>query len=146
MHARLQVAPSNLNRLKAVLQTIRDINDARLDSDQKIDIISECQRLLRLLRLEISTSERDEAQTAETAWRDLLKEARLTERGLARIKRKFTYITKREVVKFAKEVREFQKTFTESGPGAVGNDLEKGLELLKVSVVTQTRCNKRGSG
>ncbi len=146
MHARLQVAPSNLNRLKAVLQTIRDINDARLDSDQKLEIISECHRLLRLHKLDISPSEKDEAQAAETAWRDLLKEARLTERGLARIKRKFTYITKREVVKFAKDVREFHKMFTESGPGAAGNDLEKGLELLKVSVVTQTRCNKRVSG
>lgn len=42
--------------------------------------------------------------------------------------------TQRKVEDFSARVEKFHARFESSGPGAVGEDLEKGLELLKVCV------------
>lgn len=132
MRTKLQVQPHNLGKLKSILQTIRDISDARLESSEKLELVSECHRLLRLHGLKISPSEAEEARTASEVWRDLWKEAARTQRNLGKIRRKFTYSTRREVLAYSRELKAFHKRFVESGPGSVGDNLQRGYELLKV--------------
>ncbi len=50
---------------------------------------------------------------------------------LTPIKRTFTKITVTDITTFKEEMAGFSETFFAQGPGSVGSDLEKGLELLK---------------
>lgn len=43
--------------------------------------------------------------------------------------------TQKKVVEFSMSVKEFHNRFETQGPGAVGEDLEKGVKLLKVSFI-----------
>ncbi|KAL5112917.1 Dynein heavy chain 10 axonemal [Taenia crassiceps] len=127
----LQVRPSERNRLKSLLSTIRGINDVRAESEERLACIAECHRLLQQHNLKVTTSEINEYEGLRRAWIELLKQARATERSLSRPRKVFKYSTKVEANRFFKEIKKFLQRFKDSGPIAVGEDLDWGLELMK---------------
>ena len=54
----------------------------------------------------------------------------VTDVGLTSVKIKFTEITQQQITQFKTELEEFAEKFHESGPGAVGADLDHGLKIL----------------
>ncbi|KAL5967125.1 Dynein heavy chain 10 axonemal, partial [Taenia solium] len=127
----LQVKPSERSHLKSLLLTIRGINDVRAESEERLACIAECHRLLQQHNLEVTTSEINEFEGLRRAWIGLLKQARATERSLNRPRKLFKYSTKVEANRFFKEIEEFVQRFKTSGPVAVEEDLDRGLELMK---------------
>lgn len=62
-----------------------------------------------------------------------LHEIKVVSKRMEPVKVRFKNITMEERDKFRKNVLNFVKRYFASGPGAVGGDLEKGLELLEVN-------------
>jgi len=50
--------------------------------------------------------------------------------GLTGVKIKFTEITQEQISEFKKNLEQFSEKFQESGPGAVGSDLDLGSKIL----------------
>lgn len=131
----LQVKPSERSRLKSLLLTIRGINDVRAESEERLASIAECHRLLQHHNLEVTASEINEYEGLRRAWIGLLKQAQATERSLSRPRKLFKYSTKVEANQFFKGIEKFVQRFKTSGPVAVEEDLDQGLEMMKVKLI-----------
>lgn len=134
LRSRLDLQPSQLDSLKRLLQTVKDINEMVMPVEEELEEINECYRLLRLHRLPVGAGgEFEEVQRVRDAWHSLRVSCRTAERKtLSKVTFQFMETTRREVVKFQRSVDAFYAHFIASGPGAVGEDLDKGLQLLMV--------------
>ncbi|VDL94305.1 unnamed protein product [Schistocephalus solidus] len=131
MTSQLRAQPKRLDQLKAVLQSIKLVQDSSLDVEQQLIDIDECYRLLRLHGLPVSSAELEEAASVSRDWLRLLHLARSTTRQLMPTKHNFVVRIQREVGRFTHKISEFAERFSVSGPGSVADDLDKGLELMK---------------
>ncbi|KAF8569239.1 hypothetical protein P879_02503 [Paragonimus westermani] len=123
--------PTNLDELKAVLQTIHDIRSSSLDVEFRLKDVQERYRLLQLHHYPLTGSELESVQAIEQTWIHLQEAATLKEHSLRSVKKKFTKLTKQKINAFAMVVEEFERRFLEEGPGAKPNDLDSGVVLLK---------------
>ena len=58
---------------------------------------------------------------------DLFREAKMVDRSLVSVKKKFTVITKDQVTEFSSKATSFNEKFKTEGPSTVGTDLDKGI-------------------
>ncbi|XP_072163343.1 dynein axonemal heavy chain 10-like [Diadema setosum] len=131
MAADLKRAPDTLEDLKFVLRVISDIRDMSLTVELRIADIVERYRTLAMYGLPISEEETDLCANIKQTWDDLFLESKHVDASLVVVKKKFTEITQVQIGGFSTELNDFQDRFKMEGPGAVGNDLDKGLELLE---------------
>ncbi|XP_064612357.1 LOW QUALITY PROTEIN: dynein axonemal heavy chain 10-like [Liolophura sinensis] len=123
--------PTTLDELKFVLKTISDIKLVSLDIETRIRDMQERFRTLGMYDLPVSDADKQLCEVMPQKWDDLVLKSKQTDARLATVKKKFTDITQDQIKDFSKEVQEFAEKFHLYGPGSVGSDLEKGLELLK---------------
>ncbi|VDK75302.1 unnamed protein product, partial [Dibothriocephalus latus] len=129
--AQLRSRPKQLDQLKAVLQTIKYVQDSTLEVEEKLIDIDECHRLLRLHGLSVTAAELEEAGSVSQGWLHLVQLASSTTRHLMPTKQNFVVRIQREVAQFTQKIAAFAERFATCGPGSVGEDLDKGLDLLK---------------
>ncbi|KAM7539583.1 hypothetical protein Aperf_G00000039574 [Anoplocephala perfoliata] len=129
--SRLQDQPTDRVHLQSLLSTLRDINDARAESEEQLAGIEECRLLLRQYGLQITSNEEMDFKSVRDSWIDLLKQAKVTKINLNRPRKKFKYATKVEANQFAKTVNEFLQRFESEGPMNTGENLDRGLVLMK---------------
>ncbi|XP_076363131.1 dynein heavy chain at 89D isoform X2 [Tachypleus tridentatus] len=144
LNIQLEKKPETLDELKLVLSTIAEINDMSLEVDTSLGEIEEKYRMLYMYHVPISDEETELLNVMRATWSDLFFKAKKFDYQLGPIKKKFTKITEMEVNDFSQEVQNLFNTFTTEGPGAVGDDLEKGLQVLssfqeKLNVILSRR-------
>ncbi|XP_076108254.1 dynein axonemal heavy chain 10-like isoform X2 [Mytilus galloprovincialis] len=127
----LEQSPNSLEDLKFVLTTISDIKAMSLDVENKIRDIQERYRTLAMYDIKVTDEEKELQWKMWQIWDELVYKSKNTDAGLFNVKKKFTEYTTDQIKEFKKDITTFLTKFYESGPGAVGTDLDKGLELMK---------------
>nr|XP_057927446.1 dynein axonemal heavy chain 10-like isoform X3 [Doryrhamphus excisus] len=127
---KLQQSPDTFENLKNVLGTISDIRDMSLNVKLSITDIEERYRTLAMYKVEVGEEEKQEMENISQIWSDLFTESKRVDRSLTNVKISFKATTKGMTEEFQRNLSSFFETFTMEGPGAVGNDLDKGLSLM----------------
>ncbi len=120
-----------LEDLKFVLKTISDIQQNSDVFEERIREINERYRTLDMYSFDVSSEEKEALRMIEPLWTSLFISSKHRDVGLTLIKERFTEITQIQITDFAKAIKVFAEKFARNGPGAVGDDLELGLKLLK---------------
>uniref|UniRef100_A0A8D3BG74 AAA+ ATPase domain-containing protein n=1 Tax=Scophthalmus maximus TaxID=52904 RepID=A0A8D3BG74_SCOMX len=123
LDAKLKQSPDTLEDLKSVLGTISDIKCMSADVEIRFIDIRERYRTLAMYKDELEL-----VASIGQIWSDLFTESRQVDRCLTNAKKSFT---QEKTEEFKKEVSIFAESFDMHGPGAVGDDLEKGLTILE---------------
>ncbi|CAL8247788.1 unnamed protein product [Merluccius merluccius] len=122
--------PNSLEDLKFVLGTISDIRAMSLTVEMKMADIQEKYRTLAMYKVEAPNEDLELVGSIGLMWSQLLTESKLVDRSLGRVKKTFTEITNEQIEAFTQELSIFTESFNMHGPGAVGDDLEKGLAVM----------------
>uniref|UniRef100_A0A3Q3MNV8 Dynein axonemal heavy chain 10 n=1 Tax=Mastacembelus armatus TaxID=205130 RepID=A0A3Q3MNV8_9TELE len=120
LSSKLKQSPDTFEDLKSVLGTISDIRDKSLDVEMRFTDIKERYRTMAMYKDEMELVDR-----IDQIWSDLFIESRQVDQSLTDIKKSFT-----RMEEFKQDLPIFAESFNNHGPGAVGNDLEKGLTIL----------------
>uniref|UniRef100_A0A8C8G323 AAA+ ATPase domain-containing protein n=1 Tax=Oncorhynchus tshawytscha TaxID=74940 RepID=A0A8C8G323_ONCTS len=144
----LKRSPNTLEDLKFVLGTISDIRDMSLAVEMRFTDIQERYRTLGMYKVEATEEELQLSASIGRLWSDLFEESRLVDHSLGRVKKTFTEITKEQIETYKQELTVFAESFNMHGPGAVGDNLEKGklmgtyeTELAKIEAGRQELAN-----
>ncbi|KAJ7419933.1 Dynein heavy chain 10, axonemal [Willisornis vidua] len=125
--------PATLDDLRIVLGSFAEIKAMSLDVELKYLDIWERYRTLALYNIPVAEEEQEKADKIRDEWETLFTEAAQLDRNLDRkggIKETFTKVTQQQIKDYSKETEDFfQKLMTE-GPASVGDDLDKGVELM----------------
>ncbi|KAM6931388.1 dynein axonemal heavy chain 10 [Xenentodon cancila] len=127
---KLKQSPDNFENLKSVIGTISDIRDMSIDVELRFTDIQERYRTLTMYKAEVGEDELELMGNISQMWSDLIIETRLVDRSLADVKKSYTLITKEKIEDFKQDLCIFAESFNMHGPGAVGDDLEEGLNIL----------------
>ena len=105
---------------------ISDIRAMSLSIETRYRDIQERYRTLSMYKIPVPVEEANEASGISTVWSDLSREAKMVDRSLVSVKKKFTIITKDEVTEFLDKASEFTVKFKTEGPSTIGDELDKG--------------------
>uniref|UniRef100_A0A8C6RAH3 Dynein, axonemal, heavy chain 10 n=1 Tax=Nannospalax galili TaxID=1026970 RepID=A0A8C6RAH3_NANGA len=126
----LKKSPNTLEDLKFVLATIAEIRTKSLVMELRYKDVQERYRTMVIYSIFPSEAEQELVDKIESMWENLFMESVNVEHALGGIKRTFTEITRGEIMNYRLQMDEFAKQFYSQGPGAVGEDLNKGIDLL----------------
>ncbi|XP_075852592.1 dynein axonemal heavy chain 10 [Microcebus murinus] len=126
----LKKSPSTLEDLKFVLATIAEIRSKSLVMELRYKDVQERYRTMAIYNLFPSDAEKELVENIENMWSSLFNESVNVEHSLGGIKRTFTEITRGEIANFRALIEEFARRFYSEGPGSVGEELDKGVDLL----------------
>ncbi|XP_062273833.1 dynein axonemal heavy chain 10 [Scomber scombrus] len=130
LSTKLKQNPDTFEDLKSVLGTISDIKDMSLDVEMSFTDIKERYRTLAMYNVQVKEDELELASNIDQMWGHLFTESRQVDRSLTDVKKSFTKTTKQNTEEFKHELSIFVESFNMHGPGAVGDDLEKGLTIM----------------
>ncbi|XP_061907302.1 dynein axonemal heavy chain 10-like isoform X2 [Entelurus aequoreus] len=128
---KLQQSPDTFENLKNVLGTISDIRDMSLNVKLSITDIQEKYRTLAMYKVQVGEDEKELMENINQIWNDLFAESRRVDRSLTNVKISFKATTKGMTEEFQQNLSVFVDSFNTEGPGAVGDDLDKGLSLME---------------
>uniref|UniRef100_I3N0B0 Dynein axonemal heavy chain 10 n=1 Tax=Ictidomys tridecemlineatus TaxID=43179 RepID=I3N0B0_ICTTR len=128
----LKKSPSTLEELKFVLATIAEIKSKSLVMELRYKDVQERYRTLAMYKIFPPEAEQEQVNNIENMWVGLFNEALNVDHALLGIKRTFTEITRGEIMNYKLQIENFAKRFYSEGPGSVGEDLDRGVELLGV--------------
>ncbi|XP_030875567.1 dynein heavy chain 10, axonemal [Leptonychotes weddellii] len=126
----LKKSPSTLEDLKFVLATIAEIRSKSLVMELRYRDVQERYRTMAMYNVFPSDAEKELVDNIESMWSNLFNDSVNVEHALGGIKRTFTEITRGEISNYRQQIEDFAKCFYREGPGSVGDDLDKGVELL----------------
>uniref|UniRef100_A0A8C4WLB8 Dynein axonemal heavy chain 10 n=1 Tax=Gopherus evgoodei TaxID=1825980 RepID=A0A8C4WLB8_9SAUR len=126
----LRKTPDSLEELKFVLGTIAEIKDMTLQVELKYLDIQERYRTLAVYNIPVK--ERELVDKIKQIWETLLFDSSEVDHSLGSIKKTFTEITREQIGDYSSQIADFFHRFSTEGPGAVGENLDKGLELLDI--------------
>ncbi|KAE8635010.1 hypothetical protein XENTR_v10002490 [Xenopus tropicalis] len=130
LSAQLKTTPETLEDLKFVLGTIANIRDISLTVEMRYRDIQERYRTLSMYNIEFEEEEKYLADRIPQIWEELFQESKLVDHSLGKVKNSFTQITKDQIEDYKKKLSNFAELFQTEGPGAVGDNLDKGLQVL----------------
>ncbi|XP_033076049.1 dynein heavy chain 10, axonemal [Trachypithecus francoisi] len=128
----LRKIPNTLEDLKFVLATIAEIRSKSLVMELRYRDVQERYRTMAMYNLFPPDAEKELVDKIESTWSNLFNDSVNVEHALGDIKRTFTEITRGEIMNYRVQIEDFAKRFDSEGPGSVGDDLDKGVELLGV--------------
>ncbi|XP_031792253.1 dynein heavy chain 10, axonemal isoform X1 [Piliocolobus tephrosceles] len=128
----LRKIPNTLEDLKFVLATIAEIRSKSLVMELRYRDVQERYRTMAMYNLFPPDAEKELVDKIESTWSNLFNDSVNVEHALGDIKRTFTEITRGEIMNYRAQTEDFAKRFYSEGPGSVGDDLDKGVELLGV--------------
>ncbi|XP_004753142.1 dynein axonemal heavy chain 10 isoform X1 [Mustela putorius furo] len=126
----LKKSPNTLEDLKFVLATIAEIRSKSLIMELRYRDVQERYRTMAMYNVFPSDAEKELVNNIENMWLNLFNDSVNVEHALGSIKRTFTEITRGEISNYRQQIEDFAKRFYREGPGSVGDDLDKGVELL----------------
>ncbi|XP_053509735.1 dynein axonemal heavy chain 10 isoform X2 [Ictalurus furcatus] len=126
----LKRSPDTLENLKFILGTISDIRNMSLRVEMRYRDVQERYRTLAMYNIQAEEDELQLVARIENLWRDVFAEARRVDRRLGKVKKTFTKITVEQIEQYKQELSIFAESFNTDGPGAIGDNLEKGLMVM----------------
>ncbi|XP_053061953.1 dynein axonemal heavy chain 10 isoform X4 [Acinonyx jubatus] len=138
----LKKSPSTLEDLKFVLATIAEIRSKSLVMELRYRDVQERYRTMAMYNLFPPDAEKELVDNIKSMWSNLFNESVNVDHSLGGIKRTFTEITRGEILNYKQQIEEFAKRFYREGPGSIGDDLDKGVELLAIFEKELTRQEK----
>ncbi|XP_078791125.1 dynein axonemal heavy chain 10 isoform X3 [Oryzias latipes] len=126
MHQR----PDTFEDLKSILGTISDIRDMSLDVEIRVADIKERYRMMAMYKYEVGKDELELVANIGQIWSNLFAESRQVDQSLKDVRETFSKIKMEEMEAFKQDLSIFAESFNTHGPGTVGNDLEKGLNII----------------
>ncbi|KAH0502213.1 Dynein heavy chain 10, axonemal [Microtus ochrogaster] len=130
LNKNLKKGPTTLEDLKFVLATIAEVRTKSLVMELRYKDIQERYRTMAIYGIFPTEAEQELVDKIESMWQTLFNDSVNVEHALGGIKRTFTEITRSEIMNYRSQLDEFARRFYRQGPGAVGEDLDKGVELL----------------
>ncbi|KAI4568749.1 hypothetical protein MJG53_014367 [Ovis ammon polii x Ovis aries] len=130
LNKNLKKSPSTLEDLKFVLATIAEIRSKSLVMELRYRDVQERYRTMAMYGLFPSDAEKELADNIESMWLNLFNDSVNVEHALGGIKRMFTELTRGEILNYRQQIEDFAKRFYREGPGSVGENLDRGVELL----------------
>ncbi|XP_054248884.1 dynein axonemal heavy chain 10 [Indicator indicator] len=128
----LKKPPDSLEDLRTVLGTIAEIRGMSFEVELKYLDIWERYRTLAMYNVSVAEEEQERANKIKEKWETLFFEASEVDHNLGGIKRSFTKVTQQQIEDYSKEIEGFFHKFMTEGPGSVGEDLDRGLELMAI--------------
>ncbi|XP_076452214.1 dynein axonemal heavy chain 10-like [Babylonia areolata] len=127
----LDSAPIDIEDLKATLSVISDIKAISMDTEFSIRNIKESYRILDNYNIEVTDEEHSQVQELMKNWDEVVWKGKETDARLTTTKTKFTQTAQEQIAQFQIDLQEFADRFKLQGPGSVGCDLDKGLDMMK---------------
>ncbi|XP_077377243.1 dynein axonemal heavy chain 10-like [Festucalex cinctus] len=128
---KLKQSPDTFENLKNVLGTVSNIRDMSLNVELCITDIQEKYRTLAMYKVEVEKDELELKENINQIWRDLFAKSKQVDLSLTDTKTSFKETTKKMAEDFQEDLSIFFESFNMHGPGAVGNDLDKGLSIME---------------
>uniref|UniRef100_H3BAL0 Dynein axonemal heavy chain 10 n=1 Tax=Latimeria chalumnae TaxID=7897 RepID=H3BAL0_LATCH len=128
----LKKSPDTLEDLKFVLGTIAAIRGMSLTVEMRFRDIQERYRTLAMYNIQCTDAEKELAVNIKHIWEELFLESNQVDHSLGGVKKKFTQITKDHIDAFKLKLALFAEKFHNEGPGAVGDNLDRGVEILAI--------------
>ena len=94
----LKHSPESLEELKFVLSVISQIRAMSLDVEMRIRSIVEEYRTLDMYAITVTEEEKELVSGIEQNWRDVFHEAKMLDRSLVAVKKKFTLVSKHAII------------------------------------------------
>ncbi|KAB0803715.1 hypothetical protein PPYR_00685 [Photinus pyralis] len=120
-----------LELFKAIMQAIATILRMNISAEIEYLIYQETYRVLKQHDLPYDTADEELAHSLQEDWKSLYLSAIYRTQTLETTKERFAQITLTEIREFCNSLAEFIKQFDAEGPGAVGDDLDKGVRLME---------------
>ncbi|XP_015260407.1 PREDICTED: dynein heavy chain 10, axonemal [Cyprinodon variegatus] len=130
LDTKLKRSIGTFDDLKVVLSTISDISDMSLDVEIRLTDIEERYRTLAQHNVKVGDDEKELVAKIGNMWNDLLAESREVDQSLLDVKKSFAEIIKTKIEEYKQELAIFAESFNMHGPGAVGDNLDKGLRVM----------------
>ncbi|KAM8866758.1 dynein axonemal heavy chain 10 isoform 2-T2 [Synchiropus picturatus] len=122
----LRQRPDTFDSLKSVLGTISHVRDMSLAVESSFHDIQERYRTLAMYDVQLDKEELELLGSMSQVWNNLAAESRRVDHSLTDVKKSFSKTTGEKIEEFKEDVLIFTESFNMHGPGAVGDDLEKG--------------------
>ena len=123
----IEKEPQDLESLKFVLNTIKNISDMSLDVEVKYRNIRQRYEILGKYSVDNSTEEMNAAMSLESLWKNTLLQSKIKDLRLIEIKEKFSKVTTAQAQSFGDKINELNHQFLETGPGSSSHTLDEGL-------------------
>ncbi|XP_055696351.1 dynein axonemal heavy chain 10 [Lutzomyia longipalpis] len=123
----------NINGLvdfKTVMQTISTIQSTTLTVEIQVKEMQEIFSILEEHCIRFSFTDMLMSYELEKRWKKLYKSSLYRSATLEVVKTKFASLTSVEISSFTLNLDEFIKKFNDMGPGSVGDDMNRGLDLM----------------
>ncbi|XP_055618804.1 dynein axonemal heavy chain 10 isoform X2 [Toxorhynchites rutilus septentrionalis] len=131
LHVELDRNVKELTHFKSVMQTINTIQTTTLTVELKIHEMQEIYNILQDHRIKLPFGDMLMAHQLEKRWRKLFNSALYRTNTLQSTKTKFAEMTQNEISIFCFELNKFIQRYKSEGPGTVGLNLDRGLELME---------------
>eukprot|EP01022_Parablepharisma_sp_SALTPOND_P017583 TRINITY_DN2831_c0_g1_i1.p1 TRINITY_DN2831_c0_g1~~TRINITY_DN2831_c0_g1_i1.p1 ORF type:complete len:4437 (+),score=698.95 TRINITY_DN2831_c0_g1_i1:410-13720(+) len=149
--AKLSLRATDLNMFKILLKEIRGIKEAALDMELKITDLQEKFDIIAYFAAKLDSRRKDgaesvkknvenlknnvdnlkkDAENLKQDWESLMDDAQQKEDSMVERKKQFALETQKEVEEFDKQIKTYYQAFVESGPKAISNTLDQGLEAM----------------
>ncbi|CAH2003821.1 unnamed protein product, partial [Acanthoscelides obtectus] len=119
-----------LERFKQIMQAISTIQKGNVSAELDFINFKETYAILRQHEMDFPPENEAMAHQLEKDWNELLISALYREQTLESTKERFAQLTLNEIQTFCNYLAEFIEKFEREGPGAVGEDLDKGVKLM----------------
>ncbi|XP_024136867.1 dynein heavy chain 10, axonemal isoform X4 [Oryzias melastigma] len=130
LQEKLNQRPDTFEDLKSILGTISDIRDMSLDVEIRFADIKERYRMMAMYKYKVGKDEMELVANIGQIWSHLFAESRRMDQSLKDVRETFSKIKMEEIEAFTQDLSIFAGSFNTHGPGTVGNDLDKGLNII----------------
>ncbi|KAK9891062.1 hypothetical protein WA026_013388 [Henosepilachna vigintioctopunctata] len=120
-----------LEKFKSVMHSIGVITKRNVHAELEYLNFQETYRSLKQHSIPYDPEHEALAYQLEKDWKSLFISALYREQRLETTKDKFAQITLAEIADYCSILADFVKKFDEEGPGAVGEDLDRGMTLME---------------
>lgn len=140
---KLNINPKDIGSFKTLLQDIRNIKEKALEKELKINDIQEKFDIISHFGTDLDEKIKVDVENLKTEWETLMNDAQDKEESMTDRKKQFALATQNEVEEFDRQIKEYYKTFVESGPKSPNNKLDEGLEAMHTSKAKLAEFNAR---
>ncbi|KAK3856109.1 hypothetical protein Pcinc_037532 [Petrolisthes cinctipes] len=146
INSNLERKPEDLAALTVVLRAVGEVRYQHAHLHTDISDVRQMFHTLHVYGIQVQETEHRKLDTASEKLEILQQNALKVQRSLGPVHAFHLANTQSKVADFSTRVDKFHSRFENSGPGAVGEDLEKGLELLKMYSEEMGKLEKERKG
>ncbi|XP_044581988.1 dynein axonemal heavy chain 10-like [Cotesia glomerata] len=127
----IELVINNLDKFKAVLQTIADIKKISIQAIVQYDEYKETFKILKAHGINFLSEVEEQAYIIQEDWELVYSEALYRDIILETTKKRFRQMTENQISDLQAECVEFAQYYDKNGPASVESDLDNGLDKVE---------------